>query len=41
MTPSKIAQFTLSCYGRERGIVREGETDGQRETDRQTLRNKT
>jgi len=27
MSPSKAAQFALSFYGRERGRVREGQTD--------------
>jgi len=32
MSPSEAAQFALSCYGRERGRVREGETDRDRWT---------
>jgi len=33
MSPSKAAQFALSCYGRERGGVREGETERERERE--------
>lgn len=36
MSPSEAAQFALSCYGRERGRVREGVTDRDRETDGHT-----
>jgi hypothetical protein len=34
MSPSKEAQFTLSCYGRERERVREGQTDRQTDTQK-------